>query len=103
MNEVEVKDLKKLCKKYIKNILFAAKLNELAGCIIYCSANNDRIDIHEEICQVLGISHNNKNMKEITDNLDKSIGLCTNYDYDDSEIDLFAERLQNKLRNITEC
>ena len=94
------KDIIQLCREYIDGICFAAKLTSLAGCSLYCSASNDRAEIHEAICEYFGFEHSDKEMLDITNNLDKAIGLDVDCTYTQEEINDFARKLYEKLNSI---
>ena len=90
-------ELIRLCEKYLRDIAFAAKISSLAGVAVYCSANTERIDTHEAICELLEVDHFDERIKKITDNLNDSIGFCFDEEYSDLEFEKLAKTLAEKL------
>lgn len=92
--------LVELCDKYLSGISFYAKLQAAVGASVYCSANNDRAEIHEEICEIIGKDHSDRAILDITNNLDKSIGFDLDADYNSADIRGFAIKLARKLLEV---
>lgn len=93
------KDIMDLCCDYLEGINMAEKLNAVCPGM-YCSANNDRSRIHEQICDYFNLSHCDKRVLEITCNLDKSIGFISGTEYESDEIREFARKLYERIRSI---
>lgn len=93
-------DIIQLCKDYLQNVNLAAQLSSVCGCI-YCAANNNRTDIHEQIAEHFGLSHGDRAMLAITDNLDKSIGFDVDAEHSSEEISDYARKLYDALLGIS--
>lgn len=78
----------------------SAKINALCGYIAYCTANYDRTDIHNLICDYVGVKHDDAEMQRITNNLDKEIGFDVDKDYEKEEVREFAIKLADKFNRI---
>lgn len=91
--------LVELCDKYLSGISFYAKLQAAVGSV-YCSASNDRADLHERICEIIGKEHTDRAILDITNSLDKSIGFDLDADYNSADIRGFAIKLARKLLEV---
>ena len=92
--------LVELCDKYISGIVFVANLQRACPTSIYCNASNERAEIHEQICELIGKDHCDSAVLKITNCLDEAIGLNLDADYDATEIRGFAIKLARKLLEV---
>lgn len=92
--------LVELCDKYISGILFVAGLQRACPTSIYCAASNERAEIHEQICELIGKDHCDDAVLKITNYLDEAIGLDFDAEYNSTEIRDFAIKLARKLLEV---
>ena len=97
---IKQQELEELCTKYLSGMQFVAKLYAATGGSCYCAASNDRADIHEEICAIIGKEHCDAGVLEITNNLDKHIGFDVDANYTNEEVAEYAKRLASKLLEL---
>lgn len=97
---IKQQELEELCNKYLSGMQFVAKLYAAMGGSCYCAASNDRADIHEKICTIIGKEHYDKGVLEITNNLDKHIGFNVDANYTNEEVAEYAKRLASKLLEL---
>jgi hypothetical protein len=59
-----------------------------------------RTDLHQQLCEHFGLNHCDPDVQRVTSNLDKSIGFDVEKAYSDEEIEEFAYKLYEKLKEL---
>jgi hypothetical protein len=85
--------------EYLNNLIATEKLYAACGAYLYCSFMNNRVELHQELCDKYNLDY--MVCKKITDNLDVEIGLDTGEDYTSDEMNVFADKFAKRLREAS--
>lgn len=96
---MEKRTLNDLCEEYIHQVWCIEDMKELGAAGLY-ALEMHRIDLHDAICDSLGIDH--VKSKEILSYLDEKIGIDFSVVPTDSMLRDYAEKLINLLEKNKE-